>query len=149
MRDASRKNVLGLLLAVTVAYCCGGCTSWMYEGSDPPPPIIKPDPKRGPTLLSEVEAVMSLRAYALGVANAFESAATKFEQHVPATQICREMGDDLVPARVDSFMPLMKRLNELGPATDASDQERSAADLARAVQLRKWADQLRNPGGQK
>jgi hypothetical protein len=75
-------------------------------------------------------AADGLRTYGSKIADAFERAADQSEKNVPVVQVINEMGDALKAARVDSFTPLMERLNGL-------------ESLSRAKLLRQWAAELR------
>lgn len=104
-----------------------------------PPPDTKPQPQ-----ISQ-PAVDALLQYGRGVADAFEAAARQYDQHVPASTIAADMATALKPARVESFTPLMQKLNELRPAAGATDAQKAASDAASAAVLRAWAVQLRGP----
>lgn len=98
----------------------------------------KVEPRKPKAIASE-----SHRQYGLMMAEVFEKSATQFRQHVPSPKILKDMGDGLVPARVDSFMPLMQKLNDLRPSPGATEAQRNAADEARANMLDQWAKELR------
>lgn len=125
-------------LIVWAAVLSAGCDIQFVAPVKPTPNPIKVEPKVYKAVASD-----SLRQYGLMMADVFDKSASQFRQHTPSSKILKDMGDGLVPARVDSFMPLMQKLNELRPSPGATDAQRNAADEARAVVLEQWAKQLR------
>ncbi len=115
----------------------------VVDGTGPRPPPDPPGPDPKPPEPVSGLASECLQKYGEAVADAFDKAAKQFIQHTPSLQIITDMGNALEPARVNSFMPLMERLNELRPSPTATADQKNAADLARSKELRLWVDQLR------
>ena len=99
------------------------------------------EPPSSPT--EQADAADCLRVYGNRIADAFEQSAEQFDRHVSSSVIINDMGDALKPARIESFLPLMQKLNKLRPESGASDEQRTAADGTRSMLLREWAVQLR------
>lgn len=110
-----------------------GCGLRFVEQAKPPAPVV----------IEESNAAACLKCYGQGVASAFEQSAAQFRKHEPSAVILKDMGDALVPARVKSFLTLMQTLNDLRPPVGATQEQRYAADEARAVALEQWAKELR------
>lgn len=129
------RPCLSLLL-----FCVVGCGS--LNLFDSPKRETVPTPLPSPTPLS-ADAAACLRNYGEGIAKAFDNAADAFDRHESSFEIITRMGDELEPARVDSFMPPMQALTAAAPKPGATDEEREAADLERSKMLRRWAAQIR------
>lgn len=109
-----------------------GCGEWTTSSTPPKPEPVKIS-----------DASDCVREYAAGIADAFDAAATSFEQHEPSIKINEALGDSQKAARLKAFTPLMAELNKTRPASNASESEREAADIETAALLRKWASQIR------
>lgn len=122
-----RSDCLAFLVGALLVV---GCDS-LWES---PPKPVPPAPPT-PVVVVETDAKACLEEYGRRLADTFEASAAAFEKREPPMSVIKQMADDQQAARINAFMPLMKKLNEFNGRPDA--------DAARSKQLREWAKQLR------
>lgn len=119
---------------------CGCGIEFVAPVDKKPAPVIDVDPE---VVKPQAKASEAHKKYALALAGVFDKSAEQFRQHTPSIQIIKDMKEGIAPAHLESYSELMDMLNSLRPPVGATEEQRNAADEARADTCARWAKELR------